>query len=166
VFYAICADLLTAFHAAYVGFVVLGELAILIGAAFGARWARNPWFRGIHLLCIGVVVMEAFFHIACPLTVWEYTLRDWAGQATTRETFVGRLVHLVFLDDQFAPWVYEYLHIGFGILVLATYILLPPRWRKARPATGQAPVAAGGTVPSHNIPGRDRQHAVGRCFIR
>src|SRR6266496_370479 len=51
-FYAVLADVLTAIHGAYVGFVVLGELAILVGAAFGCRWARNPWFRSLHLLAI------------------------------------------------------------------------------------------------------------------
>jgi hypothetical protein len=140
--YGICADLLTAFHAAYVGFVVLGELAILLGAVFRARWVRNPWFRGVHLLCIAIVAAEAFLQVPCPLTVWEYTLRDWAGQATTRETFVGRLVHLIFLDDMFEPWVYDYLHIGFGALVLATFVLIPPRWRKVRPPVAESPAVA------------------------
>ena len=52
-FYAVLADALAAFHLAYVAFVVVGELAILAGAAFGCRWARNRWFRGAHLLAIG-----------------------------------------------------------------------------------------------------------------
>jgi hypothetical protein len=131
-FWAVCADALTAFHAAYVGFVVLGELAILIGAAFRMSWVRNPWFRYLHLLAIAAVALEGVMHWPCPLTIWEYQLREWAGQVTTHETFVGRLVHLLFLDDLFPFWVYEYLHIGFGVLVLATFALLPPRWRRQR----------------------------------
>jgi hypothetical protein len=42
----------------------------------------------------------------------------------------------------FAPWIYDYLHIGFGALVLATFVLIPPRWRKARPPAAQAPAVA------------------------
>jgi hypothetical protein len=137
-FYAIAADAITAFHGLYVAFVVLGELAILIGAAFGWRWARNPWFRGLHLLAIAVVVLEAFFHWQCPLNTFENTLREWAGQPTTTETFTGRLVHYVFMDNLWPQWVYEYLHIGFGILVLATSVFIPPRFRRRRPAPALA----------------------------
>jgi hypothetical protein len=129
-FYAVLADALAAFHLAYVAYVVGGELAILVGAAFRCGWARNPWFRWTHLLAIGVVALEAVFHIRCPLTDWEDALRRLAGQATSNDTFVGRLVQTVFLNDRWSPWVYEYLHIGFGILVLATLFLVPPRWRK------------------------------------
>ncbi len=140
-FWGLCADALTAIHAGYVGFVVLGELAILVGAAFRMQWVRNPWFRALHLLAIAVVALEGFMHWPCPLTVWEYQFRDWAGQVTTHETFIGRLVHLLFLDDLFQPWVYEYLHIGFGALVLATLVLIPPRWR-GRPRASVRPSPA------------------------
>jgi hypothetical protein len=131
VLYAILADILVAFHGGYVAFVVLGEFAILIGAALGCGWARNRWFRSLHLLAIAVVALEAVFHFPCPLTAWEYQLRALAGQATSTESFVGRLVHFLFMDgdNRFEEWVYEYLHIGFGILVLATLLLIPPRWR-------------------------------------
>ena len=129
-FYSFLADGLAVFHFSYVAFVVIGELAILFGAALGYRWARNPWFRSLHLLAIAVVALEAVFHIDCPLTVWENSLRAAAGQATSNETFVGRLVQRLFLNDIWQPWVYEYLHIGFGLLVLATYVLFPPRWRR------------------------------------
>jgi hypothetical protein len=145
-FYAILADVLTAVHGAYVGFVVVGELAILAGAAFRCRWARNPWFRSLHLVAIALVAAEVFLNLPCPLTIWEQDLRGLAGQETTTETFVGRLVHFLFMDgaNPWEPWVYEYLHVGFGILVLLTFVLIPPRWRKQRPA---APAA----TPSGNL---------------
>ena len=111
----------------------MGELAILIGAAFRCRWARNPWFRSLHLLAIAIVALEALAHINCPLTVWENSLRALAGQETSNDTFVGRVVQRIFLNGRWEPWVYEYLHIGFGLLVVATYILLPPRWRRSPP---------------------------------
>src|SRR5262245_57739595 len=139
-FYAVLADALTAGHFAYVAFVVVGELAILLGAAFRCRWARNPWFRGLHLLAIAYVAAEAIFHVPCPLTVWEGELRTLAGQQASTDTFVGRTVHFFFMDggDRWPEWVYEYLHIGFGVLVLLTFVLIPPRWRKQRPTVQPA----------------------------
>src|SRR5262245_27107727 len=143
-FYAVLADVLTALHGAYVGFVVVGEVAILVWAAFGCRWARNPWFRSLHLLAIAIVAAEVFLNLPCPLTIWEGDLRALAGQTTTTETFVGRLVHFLFMDGEhpWKPWVYEYLHVGFGILVVLTFVLIPPRWRKRRPSV-QTAVSSG-----------------------
>src|SRR4051812_49396098 len=145
-FYAVLADVLTSIHAVYVGFVVLGEVAILAGAAFGCRWARNPWFRSLHLLAIAIVAAEVFLHFDCPLTIWEGKLRALAGQETTTETFVGRLIHFIFMDgeNRWEPWVYEYLHVAFGVLVLLTFVLIPPRWRKERPTGGCLTSRGGG----------------------
>jgi hypothetical protein len=146
--YSILADSLAAFHFAYVAFVVVGELAILVGAAFGCRWARNPWFRGLHLLAIAVVAMEAVFHIDCPLTVWENQLRAAAGQATSNETFVGQLVQTIFLNNLWDQSVYEKIHIGFGLLVVATYILIPPRFRRTPRDNGRLALGNGPALPT------------------
>src|SRR4051794_15066041 len=129
--YAFWADIIVALHAVYVGFVVIGELVIVVGGLLRWQWVRNPWFRTVHLLMIAVVAAEAVLHLPCPLTEWEYDLRELAGQQSGTETFMGRLVHFLFLDgdDPWPEWVYECLHIGFGVLVLATLFLVPPRWR-------------------------------------
>jgi hypothetical protein len=145
--YSFLADALASFHFAYVAFVVAGELAILVGAAFGCRWARNPWFRLLHLLAIAVVAMEAVFHVPCPLTVWENQLRAAAGQASSNETFIGRLVQTVFLNGLWEESVYERIHIGFGLLVFATYVFLPPRFRRLR----QDGATAAPTAPVHDM---------------
>src|SRR5262245_51193340 len=148
--YAVLADVIVALHLVYVGFVVVGELIIVVGGLCRWRWVRNPWFRIVHLLAIAVVAAEAIAHMPCPLTIWEGSLRELAGQATKTESFVGRLVHFLFLDgdNPWPEWVYESLHIGFGVLVLATLFLVPPRWRdlKRRPPqeTAGGPVAAAG----------------------
>jgi hypothetical protein len=140
--YALGADLIVAFHVAYVSFVVLGQLAILLGIVLKWRWVRNLWFRLAHLLAIVIVGLEAVWDIACPLTVWEESLRRLAGQEMTGESFIGRSLHrLIFLDCP--PWFFNVLHISFALLVLATFILAPPRWRK------QAPLSTGITHPSH-----------------
>ncbi len=62
----ILADLVVMLHALYVAFVVLGMAAILIGIALGRGWARNFWFRVLHLLAIGVVVAQEFLGPPAP----------------------------------------------------------------------------------------------------
>lgn len=77
--YQFLADAVVVFHALFVGFVVFGQLFILIG--IWRRWpvARNFWFRLVHLSMIGVVALEAIFGVACPLTSLENHLRKLAG---------------------------------------------------------------------------------------
>ena len=44
------------------------------------EWVRNWWFRVAHLVAILIVAAEAFLDIPCPLTEWEYRLRElWPG---------------------------------------------------------------------------------------
>lgn len=142
-FYSVSADILSILHFFYVAFVVVGEAVILIGLVFRWGWVRNPWFRYLHLAAIGYVALEAIFHIRCPLTVWEYDLRELAGQDPGEETYVERLVHFLFMDsgsadERWPEWVYEALHIGFGVLVFLTFVLFPPRFRRAKAATTPA----------------------------
>jgi hypothetical protein len=130
--YALLADLIVAVHVAYVSYVVVGQLAIVVGLLRRWEWVRNPWFRLTHLAAIAIVALEAIFDIECPLTVWERRLRGLAGQDVDQTTFIGRLLHdLIFWDAP--PWVFPLLHVGFALLVLATFVLAPPRWR-SRPA--------------------------------
>jgi hypothetical protein len=109
-----------------VAFVVGGELAVLIGICCKWDWVRNFWFRSAHLLAIGYVAFEAAAGYGCPLTIWENQLRELAGQAVSEASFIGRLFHnLIFIQ---VPEVYlSYLHISFGLLVLVTFCLAPPR---------------------------------------
>jgi hypothetical protein len=142
-FYGLAADGVAAFHFAYVAFVVVGELAILLGAACRWGWVRNPTFRFLHLLAIAVVALEAVGNIDCPLTLWENHLRGLAGQEVLGGSFVGRIVDTVFCNGLWDQWVYNLIHIGFGLLVLATFVLVPPRFRRRlRPAVAQPPAVA------------------------
>src|SRR5687768_5744974 len=91
--YRILADIVVAFHFAYVGFVVFGLVVTLAGAALGWKWVRNFWFRALHLAMIGIVVAEAWLGIVCPLTTWEKDLRQLAGQTAYRGDFIANLLH-------------------------------------------------------------------------
>jgi hypothetical protein len=128
--YGILADAMVAIHVAYVGYVVFGQLAIWLGLGLRWQWVRNPWFRWTHLIMIVIVAGEALLDITCPLTRWEGDLRQLAGQATSGESFMGRLLHnLIFVN--WPSWFLNGLHVGFALLVLGTFVLAPPRQRFA-----------------------------------
>jgi Protein of Unknown function (DUF2784) len=129
--YLFWADAIVALHVAYVGFVVLGELAILVGLALRKSWARNPWFRCVHLAAVLIVAFELLYGFECPLTVWEGKLRDLAGQAGSNATFIGRLLHwVIFYESERLALV---LDAAVGVLVVLTFCVFPPRFRKPKP---------------------------------
>ena len=77
----------SSFHATYFSFVVFGLVLILLGIVFRWDWVRNFWFRSLHLAAIGIVVLEAFVGMNCPLTDWEQRLRHTGrGGRATRAT--------------------------------------------------------------------------------
>jgi hypothetical protein len=123
----VLADVLVIIHMAYFSFIVFGLAAILLGVVFHWRWVRNIWFRTIHLIAMGIVVAEALAGIQCPLTVWEKQLRLLAGQATYAGDFLGHWAHRFIFHFQAAPWVFTTLHVTFGLAVLATFVLAPPK---------------------------------------
>jgi hypothetical protein len=116
------ADLILLLHAAFVLFVVGGLVATWVGAACGMAWARNPWFRGLHLAAIAFVVVQAVLGYTCPLTIWEDALRGTA----TGEGFIERGVRAL-LYWNFPPWVFTSAYAAFGALVAATWWRIPPR---------------------------------------
>ena len=127
--YRLAADVVVVLHMVYVLIVVLGLPAICWGTVRKQVWVRNAWLRGGHLAMILVVVGEAWAGITCPLTVWEHQLRDAAGQQSDQGAFVANLVHdLLFYDAE--PWVFTLLYTVFGLLVAATFVMAPPRWRR------------------------------------
>jgi hypothetical protein len=131
----VIADLIVALHACYVGFLVLGLAAILVGTVCRWRWVRNIYLRIIHLVMIAVVVAEAMAGVPCPLTVWEKQLRVLAGQATYPGDFLGYWVHHL-LFYQAEPWVFTLVYVTFGLAVIVALVLAPPQL----PATGAANV--------------------------
>lgn len=141
VIYRFWADVVVVLHATYVAVVLGGFLAILLGIVFHWQWIRNFWFRGVHFLMIGIVVVESLLGIVCPLTTWEYDLREKAGEeAVQPDSFVGRCIHaILFYDPETCPpWVLTLGYCLFGLLVLGALVVAPPRW----PWTKHAPPSA------------------------
>jgi hypothetical protein len=129
--YSFLADMIVAAHVVYVGFILVGQLAIMIGAVLKWHWIRNPWFRVSHLTAIVIVAVEAILGIVCPLTVWEDRLRQLAGQEVTGSSFIGRALDSILFYDT-PEWILNACHVGFAVLVLATLMLVPPSWGKYR----------------------------------
>jgi Protein of Unknown function (DUF2784) len=127
-FYAASADAIVAVHTLFVGFVVVGQLLILIGLVCRWKWVRNPWFRVVHLLCIGIVAAEAASGVICPLTLWERELRDLSGQ-TVNDSAIGWFFNSILffnMPREFFVWI----HISFGAIVLGTFVFGLPRFRR------------------------------------
>ncbi len=124
----LAADFVVAIHFAYVAVVVLGFVAILIGAAAHWRWVRSPYFRLTHLAMILLVCLEAALGAACPLTTLESCLRLKAGATAYARDFIGYwLDRLLFYDAP--PWVFIVIYFAFGTLVILTFWLVPIRFR-------------------------------------
>ena len=142
--YGIAADLMVAIHVAYVAFVIFGQLAIVVAAPMKWQWARNPWFRFLHLIAIAVVAYEAIYHIRCPLSVWEEQLRALGGQTFDgSDTFMGRILHNVLFVDNMPEIAFTIGYCAMAILVVQGLIMYPPRWfRTSRKAEAVAPVPA------------------------
>lgn len=119
------ADFLLVAHFLIAAFIVGGLVLVWVGAAFGWRWVRNPWFRYLHLAAIAFVAGEALLGIACPLTVWEDLLRG----GLRPESFVARWVHR-FLYYRAPEWIFTAAYALWTLATLLTLWLVPPR-RKA-----------------------------------
>jgi hypothetical protein len=152
--YDLLADLMVAIHSAYVAFVLIGQIAILIGARLKWSWVRNFWFRITHLVAIAIVGFEAVFEIECPLTAWESRFRVLAGHDASEGSFIGRWLHYL-LSYDVEPWILNAIHIGFALVVLATLLLLPPRWPRRRPGK-QSPSTLPGSHASAAAATRQR----------
>jgi hypothetical protein len=120
------ADTLLALHVTVVVFLVLGQVAVMVGGWRGWGWIRNRWFRYAHLATIAFVVAQAWLGNLCPLTVWEQRLRAAAGQAGHEESFIGYwLGRWLYWDLPW--WVFLTAYTAFGLLVLASWRRWPPR---------------------------------------
>jgi hypothetical protein len=124
------ADLVLVTHAAYVLFVVGGQALIVIGWIRGWEWTRCRVFRLLHLVAIGLVMLEAWLGINCPLTILENFLHLRAGAVAYENSFIGHWLRWVIFYA--APeWIFALIYTVFTALVILTWLAYPPR-RKLR----------------------------------
>lgn len=119
------ADAVLVIHVSFVFFVVCGLLAIYAGYFLKWSWVRNRLFRIVHLVAIGIVVIQSWVGVICPLTLWEMALREEAGAAVYSGSFIQHWLQSLLYYS--APeWVFIVLYTGFGSLVLASWYLVRP----------------------------------------
>ena len=127
---ALLADVILAGHVGVVAFVVLGEVAILLGGALGWNWIRRRALRIAHVALMVFIALQAWLGQTCPLTIWEQSLRRTAGQDAYSQGFIEHwLARLLYVE---APWwAFLAAYTLFALLVLATWIRVPPHPRGA-----------------------------------
>jgi hypothetical protein len=124
--YLLAADLLLLVHVSFVAFVVLGLALVWLGKALRWAWVRNPWFRIAHLVAIGIVVLQSWLGMICPLTIWEMALRERAGGATYTGSFIAHWLDRI-LYYRAPLWVFAIVYTVFGALVIASWFWVRPR---------------------------------------
>jgi hypothetical protein len=124
--YRTLADLVLLTHVGFVVFVVVGLLVILIGGFSSWSWVRNPWFRAMHLVAIGIVTVQAWLGVICPLTTLEMFLRDKAGDSTYDGTFIAHWLQK-FLYYEAPWWVFVACYTLFGMAVVGSWVMFRPR---------------------------------------
>lgn len=127
--YGLLADIILVLHVGFASFVVLG-LVVIWGAAFiGASWVQGRWFRGVHLVAMGVVVAESLVGVVCPLTSWESSLRSLAGQeAAYEQSFMHHWAQEFFYFD-LPPWAFTCIYLAFFAAMIGTIWLVPVDWK-------------------------------------
>jgi hypothetical protein len=128
-YYLLAADLLLFSHVLFVAFVIFGLVLILIGKPLGWAWVRNCWFRLVHLAAIGIVVLQAWIGLICPLTTWEMALRERAGDAVYAGTFMSHWLESL-LYYQAPAWVFTACYTAFAALVVISWFWVPPRCQR------------------------------------
>jgi hypothetical protein len=122
---ALLADAILLLHIAVVASVVLGLVAIVLGAWMGWQWTRRLWFRLTHLAVIAVVVVQAWFGRRCSLTDWEMYWRREAGQLVYGESFIAYWLGR-YLYWQGPLWAFALAYTVFAVSVLVAWWRWPP----------------------------------------
>lgn len=124
----LAADAVLLLHSLFVAFVIVGLVLVFAGRALDWSWVRNWWFRVAHLAAIGVVVVQAWFGVICPLTTLEMTLRRQAGGATYAGTFISHWLESI-LYYRAPAWVFAACYTAFAVLVVLSWFWVRPNRR-------------------------------------
>ena len=133
--YLLAADAILLGHVLFVAFVVIGLALILVGKILEWAWVRNPWFRVAHLAAIGVVAIQSWVGVICPLTTWEMALRERAGDITYSGSFISHWLEAL-LYYRAPAWVFVVCYTVFAAIVIASWFWVRPRPFARRPTRG------------------------------
>jgi polyferredoxin len=87
---------------------------------------HNFSFRITHLVAIGVVVLQSWLGLICPLTVWEMDLRARADDSVYEGSFIAYWMQSL-LYYRAEEWVFILLYTLFAVLVVASWYWVRPR---------------------------------------
>ena len=130
--YLIAADALLVTHVLFVLFVILGLVLVIVGKLLDWSWVRNPYFRFAHLAAIGIVVLQSWIGMICPLTTWEMALREKAGDTVYAGSFIAHWLESL-LYYRAPMWVFALCYTLFAALVVASWFWVRPRPLSRKP---------------------------------
>ena len=130
--YVLAADAILFGHVLFVVFVVIGLVLILVGKALGWSWVRNPWFRVAHVAAIGLVAIQSWVGVICPLTTWEMSLRERGGEIAYSGSFISHWLEAL-LYYRAPAWVFMVCYTVFAAAVVGTWFWVRPRPFAKRP---------------------------------
>ncbi len=121
-FYRIAADLVLALHLGFIAFVVLGGLLIL----------RFRWVAYVH---VPAAVWGAFIEITgriCPLTIWENSFRQSAGESGYSDSFVEHYLLPVIYPAGLTRSIQFWIAGCVVVVNVVIYAWLLYRWQRGR----------------------------------
>lgn len=128
--WSVVADAVLVVHVGVPVFLVVGQVAIIMGAIWGVHWVRNARFRVAHLGLIAFIAGQTWLGRVCPLTLLEQAFRRRAAQAPDQITSTQHWLDPFLFCD--APtWVFTTLHSLAALVIIATWIAIPPAWNGA-----------------------------------
>ncbi|MCG7499649.1 DUF2784 domain-containing protein [Vibrio sp. Of7-15] len=124
-FYQYLADAILFLHFSFVFFIIVSLILILLGGCLKWAWIRNWWFRVVHLVGISFVVVQSWLGLICPLTTLEMWLRAQVNEAHYTGSFIQYWLQRI-LYYQASDWVFILIYTLFGLLVIVSWVRLPP----------------------------------------
>jgi len=153
----LAANLIAVLHLAYFIFIVAGTVAILVRPR--PSWVLSWRFRLTHLLAVYVVLAENILNVPCPLNVVQWSLRSSAGGTTEATGGLGALLDWL-LFHTISGDVLDALYLTLGILLPLLLVVVPPKFRSARPIEREASDgrlrSAPSDLPPPSVKGRGR----------
>ena len=112
-------------HALIALFVVIGMIAIPLGA--GRAWpiVTSVWWRGAHLGVVIIIALQKVAGAACFLSVWEFDLLDRAGIVTADMPFAQSLLTRIMHWD-LPLWFFTVLYLAVLGYTVLMWRLVPP----------------------------------------
>ncbi len=120
----LAADLILAVHFLFAWFILAGFGLVWTGYFRGWAWVRGRAFRFTHAACMALVAAESLAGVFCPLTEWEWRLRQAAlsagpatssAPATFLHTWADRLFYLDLPEGVFTV-IYLVFAAGIGVM--------------------------------------------------